>query len=145
MAKIRHIAMVAEDVDGTAKFYEEVFGLERVGVVATDDVDGVYLSDGDINLAILNFKGGPIKAEIDRGDAPGKGLQHIGFLVEDTKATRQKLAEHGAVARNILPTANANMFFEEKFTAAGGIIIDVTGHPWPGAKPLPEAEAAGRH
>ncbi len=138
MAKIRHIAIATEDPPGTAKFYQEVFGLEQVGVVNSADVDGIYLTDGDLNLALLHFKSGPIRAEMDRGEAPAHGLQHIGFLVEDTAATREKLLEHGAKPRNQRPVAHANMFFEEKFTAAGDIIIDITGHPWPGVAPLPK-------
>lgn len=139
-AKIKHIAIATNDPVGVAKFYTEVFGLETVGEINSRDVHGFYMTDGDINLALLHFKSGPIKEEIDRGEAPGHGLQHIGFLVEDTQATRETLLAHGATPRNKRP-ANSTGFFEEKFNAAGGIIIDVTGHPWPGVAPLEKEKA----
>ena len=142
MAKIKHIAIATDDPEGTARFYEEVFGLERVGQVESSEVDGIYLSDGDLNMALLNFKAGTIRDEMDRGDAPARGLHHIGFLVEDTDSVRQKLTERGATARNQRPL-NANMFFEEKFSAAGDVIVDITNHPWPGVAPLPERSKAG--
>lgn len=135
MAKIRHIAIAVDDPEGTARFYETVFGLRRVGQLESPEVDGVYLTDGDLNMAVLKFKAGPVWEEMQRGEAPRQGLHHIGFLVEDLAATRQKLKEHGARARNERPL-NANMFFEEKFTGAGNVIIDITDHPWPGVAPL---------
>ena len=137
MAKIKHIAIASDDPESTARFYEEVFGLRRLSGLESSDVDGVYLTDGDLNVAVLKFKAGPIREEMDRGEAPAGGLHHIGFLVEDTDQTRERLKAHGATARNQRPL-NANMFFEEKFTAAGDVIVDITDHPWPGVRPLAE-------
>ena len=138
MAKIRHIAIATEDPEATARFYQEVFGLERIGDLQSEEVDGVYLTDGDLNMAVLRFKAGAIRQEMDRGEAPARGLHHIGFLVEDSDAVRRRLHEHGARPRNQRPL-NANMFFEEKFTAAGDVIVDITEHPWVGVAPLTPA------
>jgi catechol 2,3-dioxygenase-like lactoylglutathione lyase family enzyme len=135
MPKIKHIAIATEKPEEAARFYEDVFGLQRVGQVESSEVDGVYLSDGEFNMALLRFKAGAIRDEMDRGEAPARGLHHIGFLVEDTDAVREKLRERGATPRNQRPL-NANMFFEEKFTAAGDVIVDITEHPWPGVAPL---------
>ena len=49
MAKIKHIAIRTPNPEKTAAFYKEVFGLEEVGRARA----GYYLSDGYINLAIL--------------------------------------------------------------------------------------------
>ena len=46
MAKLRHIAIACDDLEATAKFYEDVFGMERVGTSESSIADGVYLSDG---------------------------------------------------------------------------------------------------
>ena len=135
MAKIRHIAIATEDPEGAARFYQEVFGLERLGDLSSAEVDGVYLTDGDLNVALLRFKAGAIREEMDRGEAPSRGLHHIGFLVRDTDEVRRRLHEHGATPRNQRPL-NADMFFEEKFTAAGDVIVDITQHPWVGVAPL---------
>ncbi|HBD85036.1 MAG TPA: glyoxalase, partial [Dehalococcoidia bacterium] len=56
MAKIKHIALATQDPDKTAAFFKEVFGLQEVGKVNGANAEGYYLSDGNINLAILNFK-----------------------------------------------------------------------------------------
>ncbi len=141
MAKIRHIAIATDDPEATARFYQDVFGLERIGDLQSEEVDGIYLSDGDLNIAFLQFKAGAIREEMDRGDAPSRGLHHIGFLVENTDAVRRKLLDRGAPARNQRPL-NANMFFEEKFTAAGDVIVDISEHPWLGVAPLAAAQSA---
>ena len=51
MARIKHIAIRTPDPEKTAAFYKEVFGLKEVGQARA----GFYLSDGYINLAILNL------------------------------------------------------------------------------------------
>ena len=42
MAKLRHVAMVVEDMEKTAKFYEESFGMQRVRQSETS----IGLTDG---------------------------------------------------------------------------------------------------
>ena len=93
MAKIKHIAIRTPNPEKTAAFYKEVFGLEEVGRARA----GYYLSDGYINLAILQSH--------DQGtgesprDVPGyAGIDHFGFLVDDVDETCKKLEEAGAKA-----------------------------------------------
>ena len=52
MARIKHIAIRTNDVEKTAKFYQAAFGLDRVGTGQS----GIYLTDGHLNIAILNFR-----------------------------------------------------------------------------------------
>ena len=56
MAKIKHIALSTQDVDKTAKFYIDVFGMKEIGKIDSPNARGYYLSDGDLNLAILNLR-----------------------------------------------------------------------------------------
>ncbi len=56
MAKIKHIAIATQDPDKTADFYKDVFELQEVGKVAGENAEGYYLSDGNVNIAILRFK-----------------------------------------------------------------------------------------
>ena len=49
MARIRHLAILTEDVDKLVKFYTEGFGLKIVHGIGT----ATYLTDGHINLAII--------------------------------------------------------------------------------------------
>ncbi|HET9297282.1 MAG TPA: VOC family protein, partial [Candidatus Binatia bacterium] len=73
MAQIKHIAIRTRDVDQTAAFYKDAFGLTQVGM----GKNGVYLTDGHLNIAILKYQQG-------KDGAPLRlGVDHIGFQVED--------------------------------------------------------------
>ena len=133
MAKIKHIAIRTSDPEKTAAFYKEVFGLEEVGTART----GFYLSDGNINLAILksNDEG---KGETPR-DVPGySGIDHLGFLVEDLEETGKKMEEGGAspmmgrVDRSHKPTSGPNSYYEVKYRGPDGQVIDITESGWIG-------------
>jgi hypothetical protein len=50
MAKLRHIAMVVEKMQETAKFYEKAFGMQRVRETPT----AIGLSDGVVSLVIIH-------------------------------------------------------------------------------------------
>ena len=63
-AKLRHIAFSVSDVEKAHKFFEEAFGLETVGKSAQG---AVYLSDGTINIALLNRHGRPLGRNRSRG------------------------------------------------------------------------------
>ncbi len=43
-------------MDKTAAFYVNVFGMKEIARIDSPNARGYYLSDGDLNLAILNFK-----------------------------------------------------------------------------------------
>ena len=93
MPKIKHIALSTEDVEKTAKFYVETFGMKEVGKVDDPGTRGVFLTDGDINLAILNFKN-----DTAAGSERGKnfsGIHHIGFQVESLDAIRSGSPRQG--------------------------------------------------
>jgi catechol 2,3-dioxygenase-like lactoylglutathione lyase family enzyme len=109
MAKIKHIAISTQDVEETARFYIEVMGLQEVGKVDSPGASGYYLSDGDINLAILNFKNDAV-AGAERGKA-WSGIHHIG-------------RRHGG---NV----------EVKYSGPDGVMVDVSETGWVGTSPLP--------
>src|SRR5438128_1371690 len=98
VAKIKHIAISTQDVEGTARFYIEVFGLKEVGKVDSMGASGYYLSDGDLNLAILNFKNDAV-AGAERGKA-WSGIHHIGFQVESLEEIAERLASAGSKPRD---------------------------------------------
>jgi catechol 2,3-dioxygenase-like lactoylglutathione lyase family enzyme len=129
MAKIRHIAIRAEDPDATAKMFVEVFGLEFIQKRAHGPVD---LSDGDVNITVLPMN---IGAE---GRQVRKGYEHIGFSVADEDETRGRLLERGAKELN--PIRLGEAYYESKFMSAEGLVIDV-GH-WKGASPI-DKQAVG--
>ena len=53
--KLRHLAISCEDLEATAEFYSNTFGLRRVGSAKGPTADGIYLSDGTVNLALLRY------------------------------------------------------------------------------------------
>src|SRR5207253_4274398 len=50
MPKIKHIALATQDVEKTAKFYMDVFGMKEIAKIDSPNASGYYLSDGDLNL-----------------------------------------------------------------------------------------------
>ena len=118
MPKIKHIALSTQDVEGTARFYIEVFGMKKMGSIDDPGTVGCFLSDGDINLAILNF-------------------HHIGFEVESLEAIFDKLAAAGAERRHDVEQAlgvghDHRPNVEVKFRGPDGIMLDVSETGWVG-------------
>jgi len=140
MAQIRHIAISTQDPDATAKFYVDVLGLKEIAKIDSAGATGYYLSDGNINLAILNFKTDQAAgAERGRGFS---GLHHIGFEVESLEEIEAKLAAAGSTARDDINAAlrlnmggprHANV--EVKYRAPDGVTIDVSETGWVGTHP----------
>ena len=56
-ARIRHIALCVKDIEETANFYEKAFGLKRTDIKDGTTAFNCYMSDGEINLALLQYKG----------------------------------------------------------------------------------------
>jgi lactoylglutathione lyase len=76
MAKLRHIALSVPDPEAAAKFFEEAFGMTRAG----NAMRGVYMTDGVMNVALLNFKDEPIPGGFPEGYA---GVLHFGMWVDN--------------------------------------------------------------
>jgi len=69
--------------------------MKEVGKVNDPGTRGVFLTDGDINLAVLNFKS-DAAAGVERGKR-FSGIHHIGFQVESLEAIAEKLTHAGRV------------------------------------------------
>ena len=141
MPKIKHIAISTQDVEKTAKFYIEVFGMKEIAKVDSPGATGYYLSDGDLNLAILNFKNDQV-AGVERGKGYN-GIHHIGFQVESLEAIAAKLAEAGSRRREDInealgvgqgPRHGGNV--EVKYAGPDGVILDVSETGWVGTSDL---------
>ena len=87
MAKLRHIAMVVEEMEKTAQFYEQSFGMKRVRQTGT----AIGLSDGVVSLVVIHPSNVNMKGDSRRG------LHHIGFLVDDMQKEAAKVESNGAV------------------------------------------------
>ena len=94
MARLRHFAVCVGNLERSAKFYSEVFDLKEVGRETLDIGSAIYMSDGVINLALLNFSG--TRGNDVKGD-PTKaiGANHFGFQVDDLAATQKRIEAAG--------------------------------------------------
>lgn len=127
MARLRHFAICVSDLEASAAFYEEVFGLKRVGEETLELGSGVYLSDGVVNLALLKFREGAVSA----GKAGFVGSHHFGFIVDDTDAMRQRIEDHGGSFFFTLGDPEKSNF-ELKFKDPDGIVFDISRKGWLG-------------
>jgi len=129
MAKIKHIAIRTNDIEKTAAFYREAFCLEQVGVGQS----GIYLTDGYLNIAILNMRG------VVEGETMKLGVDHVGFQVDDVDATVEKIRSLGGKPLNPRnevrhsDPSKPQSYFEVKCVAPDDQVIDVSNAGWVGA------------
>jgi catechol 2,3-dioxygenase-like lactoylglutathione lyase family enzyme len=133
--RIRHVALSVKDPWETAEFYKQAVGLQEVMELDGPLAEGVFLTDGVVNLAILHFK----SDEASQGTGVDYvGIHHIGFWVDD-------VVEQGKIARNVGATwimgdpDNPNGY-EVKHTDLNGIIFDIAAHGWAGSQKDPGSE-----
>jgi len=132
-AKLRHIAIAAEDPEAMAEFYKKAFDFKEVGRPNGYLADGVFLSDGTLNMAILKFKTDQLGKGMDY-----RGLHHFGVLVEDVEEFEKKLQTLGA--QHYIDQGQQGHqagYFEKKFYGPEGVLFDIAEHGWAGAEPLP--------
>ena len=130
MAKLRHLAMQVPDLESAAAFYERCFDMKRVNKVSAPIGDAVVLSDGVMNLTLLNFPEGA-KGMVN---GPGwAGLHHFGFVVDDLGAAQKKVeAEGGQFFMKLPPLPGVDA--ESKFKDPNGVVFDMSEHDWQQAK-----------
>jgi catechol 2,3-dioxygenase-like lactoylglutathione lyase family enzyme len=129
-ARLRHIAVVVRDLEKSAKFYESVFGLKRVGQETLDFAAAIYLSDGVINLALLNYFG---KRGSGLDDAKNYiGAHHFGFQVDDLAETQKRIEALGGKFFFDLGNDAEKENFERKFKDPDGVIFDISKKGWQG-------------
>jgi len=134
MARIRHIALTTENPAKTAAFYKEAFGLTEV---RRSPKGAVFLTDGHINLAILNWKDNK-SADVGAHGENFSGIHHFGFEVDDldTAGERIKIANGTAltgrdhVDAQMASGMHANV--EMKFSGPDGVVVDISQTGWEG-------------
>ncbi len=131
MARIRHIAITAEDPFETAELFKRALGLAELSRGDSELAREVYLTDGYINLAIVCWKR---TRETPNPYPDGYGLDHFGVQVEDLAAAEVKAKQAGAVPQPPPPVdlskLGERIFFETKLQLAG-VKFDLSGHGWP--------------
>ena len=132
--EIRHFAMAVPDPWMTAEFYKRVFGFAVVGETDSSLAEGVFLSDGVIGLALLDYK--------SDAAAQGKGkdfvgLHHFGIWVDDVDATHKLIEQAGGHWIMGEPDYRHNAAYEVKFHDMNGVILDLVHNGWAGTQRRP--------
>ena len=135
MVKIKHLALTTSDPSKAAEFYKKAFDLQEI---RRDKSGQVFLSDGEFNMAILNFKTND-DADVGAHGPNFSGIHHIGFYVEDVEAQAKKLKEAGGEQLTPTVTPGTGGLFssgqqysnaEVKFSGPDGVIIDMSESGW---------------
>jgi len=126
-SKLRHIAISVRDPEAAAKFFEQAFGMTRAGNAQR----GVYMSDGIINVALLNFGDEPVAGFEGKSDV--RGLIHFGMWVDSVDDIAKKIESAGGSYVTGRKETNPNVYYEVKYKTPEGIVFDVTESGWKGA------------
>ena len=116
MAKLRHIAMVVEEMEKTAQFYEKSFGMQRVRQTDT----AIGLSDGVVSLVIIHPSNVNMKGDSRRG------LHHVGFLIDDMEQVSAAVEANGAVYHGEILGTGRGPVTERKYLDPNGQVFDLT-------------------
>jgi predicted enzyme related to lactoylglutathione lyase len=129
MARLRHIAVCVKDLEKAAKFYETVFEMKEVGRETIEIGSAIYMSDGVINMALLNFAGN--KGNDLKDPRHAVGANHFGFQVDDlAEAQRRIEAAGGKFFFDLGDERHGN--FERKFKDPDGVVFDISQRGWVG-------------
>ena len=93
---INHVCIAVKDIDETARFYRDVFGVAEAEVVDIEDqaVRAALIRVGGSQLEFIEptDPNGGVAKFIERR---GEGVHHICFEVEDLGGTLRRLDERG--------------------------------------------------
>jgi catechol 2,3-dioxygenase-like lactoylglutathione lyase family enzyme len=132
MARIKHIALTTQNPDKVAAFYKDALGLKEI---RRSPSGAVFLTDGYINLAILNWKTEK-DADVGANGPNYNGIHHFGFEVDDLDQACQKMgaAQATPLTRKrgldaaMAPSAHRN--FEMKWSGPDEVVIDISHTGW---------------
>jgi methylmalonyl-CoA/ethylmalonyl-CoA epimerase len=136
-SKLRHIAISVRDPEAAAKFFETAFGMTRAGNAQR----GVYMTDGIMNVALLDFGDEPIAGFEGQKDV--RGLIHFGMWVDSVDDAGKSITAAGGSYVTGRKETGPNVYYEVKYKTPEGIVFDVTESGWKGAvKDVTPAKAA---
>jgi catechol 2,3-dioxygenase-like lactoylglutathione lyase family enzyme len=132
MARIRHIAMTTKEPAKVAEFYKSAFGLKEL---RRSPNGAVFLTDGHINVAVLNLKDNK-SADVGAHGENFTGIHHFGFEVDDLDgavkqlqlANAEQLTGKDHVDTTMAAGGHAN--FEMKWSGPDGVVIDISHTGW---------------
>jgi catechol-2,3-dioxygenase len=128
MAKLRHLAILTHQPEKLANFYKTVFELKELYRTKNGSI---HLSDGEVNLAILNAN-----EPKEPGHRPG--LYHFGFHVDDLETVSKRIQE---IYPEGTPKAREATYAETRGKDPDGNLFDLSTLGW-GAQTRPKEKAA---
>jgi catechol 2,3-dioxygenase-like lactoylglutathione lyase family enzyme len=132
--RINHVSISAADLEQSTRFYEELFGMERIPT-PTFDSPVQWLRVGDLQLHLFQ----------DSGDAPRR--HHVGLTIDDFdgayQAVKARAADTFGWRLVELPSGQVQLYFRDP----AGNLIELN---WPDADALdrsryPELERLSDH
>jgi lactoylglutathione lyase len=118
MSRIVHLALKVDDLERTTHFYRDVLGFKEMNTAKVRDHTSRHLSDGTIDLALIQYDAGTRSAE---STAAGEGpcIHHFAVEVPDMKAAERRIRELGCEVISdpgVVPV---------KFRAPGGTVCEL--------------------
>jgi catechol-2,3-dioxygenase len=117
MAKLRHLAILTHQPEKLAEFYKKVFEMKEMHRTKNGSF---HLSDGEVNLAILN-------ANDPKEPGHRPGLYHFGFHVEDHADIARRIKE---VYPEGAPKSREATYAELRGTDPDGNLFDISTIGW---------------
>ena len=132
MSRIVHLALKVEDLERTTRFYREVFGFTEMNTDRVRDHTSRHLSDGTIDLALIQYDAGTQSAE-SRAAGEGPCIHHFAVEVPDLPGAEKRIRALGCEIISepgVVPV---------KFRSPGGIVCEIVPQ---GRYKKPKAKAA---
>jgi catechol-2,3-dioxygenase len=117
MAKLRHLAILTHQPEKLADYYKRVFEMQEMYRTKNGSV---HLSDGEVNLAILNAN-----EPKEPGHKPG--LYHFGFHIDNAEETTRRINE---VYPEGAPKDRIATYAEGRASDPDGNLIDISTTGW---------------
>lgn len=130
--KLDHIAIAVKNLEDTAKFYQDLLGLElkSVEVVKEQKTKVGFLPIGETNIELVE-PAGDDSPLIKFLDTKGPGIHHLCFEVDDIERELKVLTDKGAQLIDKTPRPGAHQtqiaFLHPKGT--GGVLIELSQKP----------------
>ncbi len=118
MSRIVHLALKVDDLERTTRFYRDVFGFKETSTAKVRDHTSRHLSDGTIDLALIQYDAGTQSAE-SKAAGEGPCIHHFAVEVPDVKAAEQRIRALGCEVISdpgVMPV---------KFRAPGGTVCEL--------------------
>src|SRR5258706_5113589 len=94
MNRIVHIALKVDNLERTTLFYEKVFGFKESKTEKVRDHTSRHLSDGVIDLSIMQYDAGTASAE-SKAAGEGPCIHHFAVEVDNLNEAEKEVKDFG--------------------------------------------------